>query len=440
MALTFFHKRVDLGTLLTVSFAVLLQVQVTIFASETYAGLRVNAADFLIPIVGIIILYSLARKKSSWPHWRSPFGYWCLVLIAGLLGYGLINGFLLMGELSRWALLNKFIGWFVICGYIGAAGWLATNGYKCTIQTYYRTFLSSFCVLSFISLVHFFLYWEQGIETFGPAPFNFQAFMFNRNSYAFLFVTIILSCMFIASHHDKAKKAETLLHLSLWLMLPTLTYFNGSRALWLCLLLLIPLTLIYYKTLRLRHVLICLAIGSAFAFTLFPNSLPKGLQAFHQSIMLFVSEENRISVAKRLNTQKNYNHVRYMTLETGWELIQKHPIRGAGLGSILKAQIDENAKMVSVLDNTLLWVLVEMGPLGLLSFLLVYVVMLKAIVGKTFKDMSDTARLGLSLLLFFGFFSMLHEILYTRFFWFICAMLLVTPVASKMATTEKQPR
>ena len=56
-----------------VVFALALQIQVTIFASDDYFGLRVSVADLLLPFAGLFIFVSLLNNKSNWPEWRGKY-------------------------------------------------------------------------------------------------------------------------------------------------------------------------------------------------------------------------------------------------------------------------------------------------------------------------------------------------------------------------------
>ena len=121
--------------------------------------------------------------------------------------------------------------------------------------------------------------------------------------------------------------------------------------------------------------------------------------------------------------------MRVTILSDGLELIRKHPITGGGLGSIVEHQKEEQGEVLAVMDNTLAWILVEMGPFGLFSFLLVYITMLHTL----YKNRSRSAlhMAAFYMLIGFGFFSVFHEILYTRFLWFILGLTLAVPKAHR---------
>ena len=144
--------------------------------------------------------------------------------------------------------------------------------------------------------------------------------------------------------------------------------------------------------------------------------------------MSVMDEEEKIQYAKTKRIMPDYDSSRISILHDSLELIQSHPIRGAGLGAILEHQKTQSNIKANILDNTPLWILTEIGPFGLFAFLWVYLAMLRALyVPKKDRD-CETKQLrhvAFWMLIIFGAFSLFHEILYTRFMWFILGMALV---------------
>src|SRR5690349_14436635 len=120
-------KTLDWVKVSAIVFAVALQVQITLFKSDTYQGLRIGSGDLLLPIVGIMIAISLFLKRSAWPQWPKPFGWWALGAMTAVITFAMVNGYFVMGTFSEWAFVNKFIGWFVLLAYFGLASWFTTN-------------------------------------------------------------------------------------------------------------------------------------------------------------------------------------------------------------------------------------------------------------------------------------------------------------------------
>jgi hypothetical protein len=96
------------------------------------------------------------------------------------------------------------------------------------------------------------------------------------------------------------------------------------------------------------------------------------------------------------------------------------PLVGAGLGTFLNYQAQRYGQFMDVVDNTPLWLLCETGLLGLFALLGFYAVSMHSL-----KQAGDPLSLALiGILLSFGLFCLLHEMLYTRFLWFFLGLAL----------------
>jgi O-antigen ligase len=156
----------------------------------------------------------------------------------------------------------------------------------------------------------------------------------------------------------------------------------------------------------------------------------------YQTSILFEEAEEMPAYSADHQVVRDYDMPRLMIVQDAFELIRAHPLRGAGLGTALHEQKETQGRAIAVIDNSLLWVLTEMGPLGLFGFIWVYLVMLAALYG---KDKAPLSRAAFWLLLAFGIFSLFHEILYTRFLWFILGMALVAPIAHPGRQEREEP-
>ena len=107
--------------------ALSLQIQISLFASPTYLGLRINLTDLLVPFAGAAILVTLLTKRSLWPQWNMKHIYIWLAVLTGIFAAALIHTHFTYGEISRWALVNKFGGWIVLLGIMGMGAWMAAN-------------------------------------------------------------------------------------------------------------------------------------------------------------------------------------------------------------------------------------------------------------------------------------------------------------------------
>ncbi len=410
-------------------FAIALQVQITLFASGDYMGLRISAADFLIPLAGLGILISLSRKRSELPQWKKPFTWHMPALMTGVIIMAMINGYMVQGSLSQWALVNKFAGWFMLMAYFYAGGWLAANHHEKSVPLFIKCFCGFFIFTAGLEIADQFLR-ARGI-TLGPRE-NWElvrGFLGNRNAFAFL-----LCCISgIATLHGFRKKTISGKMLMLfWIVFPLIFLFNGSRTMWVCtgVLLSIFACMDWKKSARFILFPVLVGIGIFFIFC-------NGKQKVYFTQVPYISMQRLYTYTTSpeaplaAELARDTGDLGRMEIAKGAaQLIMKYPLQGAGLGSVLYFQEQENAKTRNIIDNTGLWLLTETGLIGFGIFAASYVLMALALIRSAgnFRNPKNILSLAaLIMMLCFGIFSLLHEILYTRFFWFILGMALALP-------------
>ncbi|MGQ0526457.1 MAG: O-antigen ligase family protein [Alphaproteobacteria bacterium] len=406
-------------------FAVSLQIHMTIFKTQSYDGLRLALSDVFLPLAALFIVISLLSKHSILPQWQKPFGWWALALLTGAVAFSFFWGWHLQGALNPWMFVNKFIGWFILMGHFGISSWMATNNSE-SIYVFIRAFC--FASLAIIALeianqlmkaYEIPLSWTEDYEAMA-------GFMVNRNSYAFL---LLNSAVFLTVLGFREKIPRSALYF-FWIAFPILLIFNGSRTLILCMPVLLLFFMIFDWTKTLRIIVPCVVIGAGLFLLAFSShqksyfmSVPS--TAF-SNLYEYSKQPDNPEVLKKMKLTGNEH--RLLIAGESFKLIQKNPLMGSGLGGAVEAQKKVFGKTIDILDNTPLWILTDMGMLGLVAFLTCYLAM-----GHTFllqiksrdKIKSLLAVCTLGLLINFAFFSLFHEILYTRFLWFILALPLV---------------
>jgi len=210
-------------------------------------------------------------------------------------------------------------------------------------------------------------------------------------------------------------------------LLPLLAFYNESRAFWVALAVPVVGAVALFKMdgLRgLRSSLFIIAIGLSTVLTLNHfNLLHRSSVAHHR---VFTQET-------LLGSQTLYpgDVQRLRVLSDSLEFWKKHPIEGIGLGSFLHLQNQKYADsppniQFSIIDSTPLWVLTELGLIGIVLMGGFYVVSLYTLnrSGSGQTDMATLRRGVLLILLAFAAMSLFHELLYTRFIWFFLGLAL----------------
>jgi len=414
-----------LAAALCIVVAISLQIQVTLFQSPDYLGLRINLTDLFIIPVGLAILATLLLKQSLWPAWRMKHVYLWLLGLTGILAFALIHTHYTFGEISRWALVNKFGGWFILLALMGMGAWIVTNARREWIELFLKTFLYvSLAVLVFeqIYLITQSYPWWRGTIFVHPYATGLMA---NRNAYGLLFIATIClaTCLYFS---DRPLVKSAYFH-ALYFLLPFFIMMNASRAVYVALGIVVPAMLIFHckDVKKLRNLLIATLIGIAVFFAIFHDKKDK-LLIFKDSHLEFLN-----TVAHPQTAVKHPgDSIRYTILSDAKEMIPAHPVLGSGLGSALLYQEQKHGKIINLIDCTALWLLVETGLIGFLAFAAFYVQTARTVHSSytTDEDLSKTFQKSLLFMLVgFTAMSLLHEIMYTRFIWFFLGFGLAMP-------------
>jgi O-antigen ligase len=421
----------NLPTYLCVLFAIALQIQATLFSSETYLGLRINMAELLLPFAALAILLSLLFKKSQWPDWPIKSFYAWLAILTGVLALALLNAHITMSEISRWALVNKFCGWLVLLGLMGTGGWIAANASRENLEKFLKIFLYFFGVvmLGDLSLNAFqaFAFGEKIIPLTTHIIFPAEGFMKNRNAYALLFLTAL---SFVTCFYRSGMILPKWYAPAFYFFIPFFLMFNGSRAMIIALCIILPLFIILNK--RVIQLLAFAAMGAAIFWGMYQHRWDT-LAIFRvspvETISAFQQEDNLNDIAGK--TSYPGDSMRLTILNDALELFKERPLLGSGLGSMLLYQKDKHGEMINLIDSTPIWLTVETGLIGAALFLIFYILVIRALWrGAGIDDpWSKDMRFALLFcLLAFTIMCCFHEILYTRHMWFLIGMGLALPL------------
>lgn len=419
-----------------------LQIQVTLFSSDDYLGLRINATDLLVPFTGLAILVSLLCKCSRWPVWHLNHFYIWLAGLTAILLFSLAIGYLHFGQISHWALVNKIGGWIILLALLGMGGWLACNvpssGNIHTFLNLMALFITATLSVEFLLFLFQDLTVIQNLATTYSLSFRqIEGFMANRNSYALLFQTVLFFITALYLNHDNT--LSRILSLTLCFYLPFFVIFDGSRAMILSLGLLFPLFLIlhYKQPKKLLPLLAAILAGVLFVGVAFHD------KASTTNIYLLTKiykETNKNDISEQqsdtfstLPSQIPYigDRMRIMVLNDAMEQIKEHPLLGSGLGSAMMYQQQKHGEALNVIDSTPIWIYVEMGIAGLLAFAGFFFLTFTAL-WKRYKTTDGIERAILLGTLFtlagFAVMCLFHEILYTRHMWFLTGLALALPL------------
>lgn len=410
-------------SILAIFMAVVLQVQVSLFAQGDYLGLRIGLGDLFLPFIGVFVLHSLARRKSRWPDWSvRSLWYWLGALVL-VLSASLFNGWIVTGSLSGWALINKYLGFFILVGYLALGGWIATNTQDMfgLLSRFASCFCAFFIVCIGISVVGFFVRVVFAIDL-GIGGYQWEGFMANRNAFMLVFILSMLFVMY--SYRDDNFYIPSVICDGFWVCFPVFFLYNGSRTgVILAVILCVVFLGFSFNKNYLKRVLVAFLVGG----------LVTGL-CYHFNDNIHIA---RVYHVERLATwavdgvdvsDYSGDKKRLIAVEDGLELYQRYdPIVGAGLGTYKPFQIEKRGEFVEVIDFTALWLLTEMGVSGLFVFSAFFIVCAASLYqnGRKPQGSSYHRAVFVFLILFAGM-TLLHELMYTRILWFIMGLALVS--------------
>jgi hypothetical protein len=424
MMAKFLHQPIMIGLILL---AICLQVQVTLFASPDYMGLRVNLADLFLPLMMGGVFISLILKKSDLPRWSVRGMWFWLAGLCAVMFIALMNGYLANGFISNWPLVNKFIGLLILCGYLVLGGWIVQNLKEPAkaIDTFMQVF-SGFFVLTVLVSAVFGLLQSHVPFPLWLSDFAWDGFMANRN--AFMVVAVFVMIYLMATRRDFSFSRSLWLHHLFWFLMPIFCLYNGSRTGWVCFALILVVYLCRNPFIKLRAILPFIILGAGFAcVSFYTDSIPmiEKQRPFYRMVS--------VATASAFGPDQIVYYVgdqqRFLALEDGVQLYaQSNFFFGAGLGSYKEFQIEKHGAYINLIDFTALWLLVETGALGLSVFTAFFVVCLHALYQVSAKggDGHAAQRAVLLFLIAFALVSLMHELLYTRFLWFMLGLTLVS--------------
>ncbi len=412
--------------------ALSLQIQVTLFQSPGYLGLRINLTDLLLVPAGIAILATLLTRNSLWPTWRMKHAYLWLAALTIIMGFALVHTHFTFGEISRWALVNKFVGWIVLLAIMSMGAWIAANARQAQLDLFLRLFLCFAASVMVLDLT------RTSIQLYPWAPLwmddnsfiaqPIHGFMANRNAYALLVISslCLATCYYAAPRADKWLKACT--H-TIYFLLPVFILLNDSRTSLIVLCFLIPIMLIMHRkqTRKIMSLLLAMLVGLAPAALLIRDHNDKFPMLLKPRMELVSAISDNKTPSSITNPGDS---IRLTIFQDALEMIPQHPVLGSGLGSALLYQKQKHGDIVNLIDSTPLWLLVETGAIGLLIFAAFYIMTARTLYTTYKSDEDETKTFHLALLFIligFTIMSLLHEMMYTRFIWFFLGMGLALP-------------
>ena len=349
--------------------------------------LNVNLADPLAMLGGVLFIL-MSVRLGHLPRWRVAY-----VNLAAAAATLVLGGSLLIGAdrfgWTTWAVTNRFLGWFVLLAYGATGALIVRAGQKEGFRTILLTFAGATAAVAGIEVS---LVMLTGLGFQAPVVLgNAQGFSLNHNFFAFQLLMAMSAAI-------AAVRGASLRIVVLALVLAGF-WFAGSRSGWIAALFVLS-TSLYLGVLNVRELLTATTCAAGAA--LIAVILPDLVQAPINLVPAFLPSE--------ASTQE-----RLISILGGLKLFLEYPAFGAGLGAFRNQMIFVSSSQPLLIHSTALWLLAELGMIGLLAFAVpaIYVFITEwRLAGK-----EQASTLIVLCLVAFAVMSGPADMLYQRTFW-----------------------
>ncbi len=383
--------------------------------------LTVNLADAFALCAAAVALKAAYPIKRLAEMWRFPHLGRAWAVPAVVVATGFAIGWSRYGLIS-WALFNRLIGIAVLGCYLICGALIVARTGDRGLKTLGRTFvLTAACGVIL----------EWGIRRFSPelemfiwTPISTQFIGFIGNPNA-LAVHLLIALSLTLSGVAFWKRPEAITNTIIAAVLVVGVYFCDSRSGFVCLAALLLYFLFHSPTGHLPRLLLATAVILGIA-KITDLVLPWwGSRLREPEIALLFSPRSWLV---------GFSEDRMASYAEGLRMWQEHPLFGAGLGAFITESLRRTGKSLAM-QNSGLWLLVEMGIAGFLAALAAFAWILRSIfrLPEWRKQPPLTAMIGCFLVIVTM--SIAHDMAYQRPFWLFAGALLALPNALRRRRT-----
>lgn len=360
-------------------------------------GIRIQASDFIMPIIGMTAL-----KHASCKNTLGYFSAWFIpIFFTSILLLGLASHWFNLGAFNFWG-IKKIIGWGICIGYF-LIGILL---YEKREKAMHALILASW-IMGVICLISASVTLTRTYVVYACYP-RLQGFMGNPNAYGIFFAFVLLLQIALNTALPYAKKTRIMGMIILGInLLGTTSRAAGGAFIIAC----------FAQALKVGHIKKFLIATFCFVPMFFSAMLMIVKSAFlkenFHSIFSFFDGVNCL-----IESGLTYSiEERLRALLTIKSAFSEHFITGIGLGGAMTLN---HAQEQFTIHNTALWFLIEMGIIGFAVFAWFAYKLTTAL-----RTSHDIYIKALTLpLLSFAIASLANELFYQRYFWLFVGMIM----------------
>jgi len=392
---------------------VLISIQVRVPINDRI--IPINLADPFVIVMALTFLSLWFIHYRNQNIWRIKWFSAAILMFVLMIGYGWLLAQYTYGS-NTWADLNRGFGVFILLSYLFSGAMITTIFSSMHTKRIVHLILVS-------SIVHYciFVFSANYVTTSTLVQFqwkfsHYSGFIGNRNALGFIFA-LSIACTLGFWSEIKSPLRQITLGLFSFLLIA-----SGSFTAMACTLIIVVISLMSQ---RLSFLNVTQAIGILLIASVI-NLAAQNITDINapndnsQVLGLGVSIDE-----KKLSTESD----RFLNYKYGFSLWKENPIFGSGLGSFIEKYKDLKVKIS--IHNTMLWVLAEMGMIGLLMLLVLPICIIVHLYQKRRAPLSSEDFSLLLVILVTISFSQLHEILYQRFLWLLLGILVANKINIK---------
>lgn len=406
--------------------AILLYFQIRI--PMQHGEVTANAADILaLTSLGLLGFHLWSQRGlKPIPIWLA--GSLAAISLLFLLSLGV--GYLRFGS-NSWALLNRGMGWVIILGYVAMGASAAVTSNAHTSRLVLRAFGIAGVTVA-VQQLALMLSVLGGINIPQDAfTIPLRGYAINANAFAFQMI-MAAACILVLVRLEGSGKSRAFYNAAFIAIALVITYSHSRSGLGMVIILLVLATIFSSGKERTRSIKLCLLTLFAVAAVFFlPDVLrvaDKAIAGLLGSKLGVLSSLLNLPEARYLAitvTRTGSDSERWLSIIEGWDLWLKHPLLGAGLGGYVQERLAAG-KGFLVIHSIPVWLMAEMGLVGLLVVAVVFVLLLKG----AFHLLSRPAQhgWGLGLLCILGCIAasgLVHDLFFQRSFWFLIGLYVV---------------
>jgi uncharacterized membrane protein YbhN (UPF0104 family) len=308
------------------------------------AILNVNLADPIAILGGVLFALSAVRLKRL-PLWRIPKINVAIVVATLVLANALLIG-VYRFEWTTWAVVNRFLGWFVLLAYAATGALVVAESQKWGLRILLLTFAGAAAAIAGLEVILIMLK-SMGSQN-GVMAGAAEGFAQNRNAFAFQLLMAMSAAVVLARGTNLRRTLISLIMMGLW--------FAGSRSGWIAATCVLAVS-IYLGLATLREVLAAALFAAGAAMSAI--------------LLAFLSGHLDALPVHKIPTvvpDAVSTHERLITIVGGWNLFLEHPVFGAGLGAFRNEMILAGDGTPLIIHSTPIWLLAELGVLGFVVF------------------------------------------------------------------------